>query len=81
MDRHLSDGHEWLIGGAAPTFADVTLCVAIAFSKYPTNNTPLDERFELIDKIWRRWQGRDSFKRAYSDGNSGLPELAGLKKN
>lgn len=23
----------------------ITLCTAIAFSKYPTNNTPLDERF------------------------------------
>lgn len=44
VDKHLSDGRDWLIGGDAPTFADITLCVAIAFSKYPTNNTPLDER-------------------------------------
>lgn len=38
------DGRDWLLGGDAPTFADITLCTAIAFSKYPTNNTPLDER-------------------------------------
>ena len=75
-----SDGREWLIGGKEPTFADITPCVAIALSKFPTNNTPLDERFEFIDKIWRRWQTRDSFKRANADGNSGLPELASLKK-
>lgn len=81
VDKHLSDGREWLTGGAVPTFADVALCVAIAFSKHPTNNTPLDERFEFIDKIWQRWQGRDSFERAYADDNSALPELAGLKKN
>lgn len=37
VGRHLSDGREWLIGGAAPTFADITLCVAIAFCKFPTN--------------------------------------------
>ena len=80
VDRDLSDGREWLIGGKELTFADITPCVAIALSKFPTNNTPLDERFEFIDKIWRRWQTRDSFKRAYADGNSGLPELASLKK-
>ena len=44
VDKHLSDGRDCLLGGDAPTFADITLCVAIAFSKYPTNNTPLDER-------------------------------------
>ena len=44
VDKQLSDGRDWLLGGDAPTFADITLCVAIAFSKYPTNNTPLDER-------------------------------------
>lgn len=38
------DGRDWLLGGDAPTFADITLYTAIAFSKYPTNNTPLDER-------------------------------------
>ncbi len=80
VDRDLSDGREWLIGGKELTFADITPCVAIALSKFPTNNTPLDERFEFIDKIWRRWQTRDSFKRAHADGNSGLPVLASLKK-
>ena len=67
MDRHLSDGREWLIGGAAPKFADVTLCVAIAFSKYPTNNTPLDERFEFIDKIWRRWVSVYRYRLEFSE--------------
>ncbi|MGI4983130.1 MAG: glutathione S-transferase family protein [Janthinobacterium lividum] len=80
VDRHLSDGREWLLGGAAPTFADVTLCVSIAFSKFPANNTPLDERFEHLDALWKRWQQRDSFRQAYADGGSGLDELAHLKK-
>lgn len=75
LDRHLSDGRAWLVGGDEPTFADITLCVAIAFSKFPTNDTPLDERFEHLDAIWKRWQQRDSFRRAYGDGGSGLPEL------
>ncbi len=75
VDKHLSDGRDWLLGGDAPTFADITLCVTIAFSKYPTNNTPLDERFEYIERIWKRWQERDSFKKAYADGLSGLAEL------
>ena len=80
IDAHLADGREWLIGGSAPTFADMTMCVAIAFSKYPTNKTPLDERFEHIDAYWKRWQRRASFKAAYSDGASGLNELAPLNK-
>jgi len=80
VDRHLSDGRHWLLGGEAPTFADITLCVAIAFSKFPANATPLDERFEFLDAIWKRWQGRPSFQSAYSDGGSGLAELEHLKK-
>ncbi len=75
VDRHLSDGREWLLGGNAPTFADITLATAIAFSKYPANATPLDERFEHLDAIWRRWQSRPSFQAAYADGNSGVAEL------
>ena len=79
VDRHLADGREWLLGGANPTFADITLCAAIAFSKYPVNATPLDERFENLDAFWTRWKARDSFKSAYADGNSGLAELDYLK--
>jgi glutathione S-transferase len=75
IDRHLSDGREWMLGGDAPTFADITLATAIAFSKYPVNATPLDERFEHLDAIWRRWQCRPSFQSAYSDRNSGVAEL------
>lgn len=75
VDRHLSDGRDWLLGGAEPTFSDITLCTAIAFSKYPVNATPLDERFEYLDRFWRRWQGRESFRRAYADGMSGVAEL------
>ena len=81
VDRHLSDGRQWLLGGSAPTFADITLCTAIAFSKFPGNDTPLDERFEHLDGLWKRWQQRDSFKHAYADGGSGLTELEHLKKN
>ena len=72
VDRHLSNGQDWLLGGKEPTFSDITLCTAIAFSKFPVNATPLDERFEQLDRFWRRWQERDSFRRAYADGNSGL---------
>lgn len=75
VDRHLADGRPWLLGGDEPTFADITLCTAIAFSKFPVNATPLDERFEHLDAIWRRWQQRPSFRRAYADGHSGLAEL------
>jgi hypothetical protein len=39
------------------------------------NATPLDERFEFLDAYWQRWQQRPSFKAAYADGNSGIPEL------
>ena len=80
VDRHLADGREWMLGGEAPTFADITLCTAIAFSKFPVNATPLDERFEHLDAIWKRWQARPSFQAAYADGGSGLDELAHLKK-
>ncbi len=58
VNRHLSDGREWLLGGEAPTFADITLATAIAFSKFPVNATPLDERFEFLDLYWKRWQKR-----------------------
>lgn len=81
VDRHLADGREWLLGGSAPTFADITLCTAIAFSKFPTNQTPLDERFEHLAGLWARWQQRPSFQAAYADGNSGLPELASLTRS
>lgn len=75
VDRHLADGRDWLLGGASPTFSDMTLCTAIAFSKFPVNATPLDDRFEQLDRFWRRWQKRDSFRRAYADKNSGVAEL------
>lgn len=79
MDRHLSDGRPWMLGGDEPTFADITLCVAIAFSKLPVNATPLDERFEYLDGFWQRWKMRPSFQTAYADGDSGLDELAYLQ--
>ena len=78
VDRHLSDGRPWMLGGDEPTFADITLCTAIAFSKFPVNATPLDERFEHLDAIWQRWKARPGFQRAYADGGSGLAELAHL---
>lgn len=75
VDRHLSDGREWLPGGDAPAFADMTLATAIAFSKYPVNATPLDERFEHLGAMWRRWRRRPSFQAAYADRQSGVPEI------
>lgn len=79
VNQQLADGRDWLLGGKEPTFADITLCTAIAFSKFPSNQTPLDERFEHLDYFWRRWQNRPSFKASYADGNSGLVELDHLK--
>jgi len=80
VNQHLSDGRDWLLGGDEPTFSDITLATAIAFSKFPINATPLDERFEHLDAFWRRWQLRPSFQAAYADGNSGIPELDALAK-
>ena len=79
VNQHLSDGRHWLLGGDAPTFCDMTLCVAIAFGKFGPNQTPLDERFEFIDAYWQRWKARPSFQLAYRDG-AGLAELAELSK-
>lgn len=78
-ERHLADGRDWLLGGDAPTFSDITLATAIAFSKYPVNAMPLDERFEHLDAFWKRWQLRPGFQAAYADGNSGVPELDRLR--
>jgi glutathione S-transferase len=71
----LVDRRDWLLGGDAPTFGDITLATAIAFSKFPVNATPLDERFEHLDAFWKRWQTRPSFQAAYADRNSGVAEL------
>ena len=79
VDRHLADGRDWLLGGERPTFADMTLCTAVAFSKFGPNHTPLDERFEHIDRFWKNWQAQESFRAAYADGG-GIEELAHLKK-
>lgn len=79
VNQHLADGRDWLLGGDSPTYADITLCTAIAFSKFPANQTPLDERFEYLDKFWQRWQQRTSFQNAYCDGG-GLDELAYLQQ-
>jgi glutathione S-transferase len=51
------------------------LATAIAFSKFPVNATPLDERFEHLDAFWQRWQRRPAFHAAYADRQSGVPEL------
>jgi glutathione S-transferase len=67
VDRHLADGRAWILGGAEPTFSDMTLATAIAFSKFPVIATPLDEKFEYLDSYWNRWKQRDSFKAAYAD--------------
>ena len=75
VNKQLSDGRQWLLGGDQPTFADITLATAIAFSKFPVIATPLDERFEFLDAYWQRWQQRPAFKAAYADRNSGIPEI------
>jgi glutathione S-transferase len=59
----------------APTFSDITMATALAFSKFPVNATPLDERFEHLDAFWQRWQRRPAFQAAYVDPQSGVPEL------
>jgi glutathione S-transferase len=51
------------------------MATAIAFSKFPVNATPLDERFEHLDAFWQRWQRRPAFQAAYADRNSGVQEL------
>jgi glutathione S-transferase len=75
VNQHLSDGRDWILGGDAPTFSDITMATAIAFSKFPVNATPLDERFEHLDAFWQRWQRRPAFQAAYADRNSGVQEL------
>ena len=75
VDRLLSDGRQWLLGGVQPTFADITLCATIAVGNYPVMATSLNERFEFIDHYWRRWQKRPSFRAAYGDGYSGLKDI------
>ena len=67
-----------MLGGAHPTFADITLCTAIAFSKFGPVATPLDERYEQLDQFWQRWKARPSFRLAYADGG-GLQELSALQ--
>ncbi|GAA5922669.1 glutathione S-transferase family protein [Sporobolomyces koalae] len=79
LDKHLSDGRKWILGGDEPTFADITLCVSIAFSKYKVMDTDLTERFEYLEYFWKRWQERDSFKKAYADGAE-LEELKYLSE-
>ena len=53
----------------------MTLCTAIAFSKFPINQTPLDERFEQLERFWRRCLARPSFRTAYADRASGVKDL------
>ncbi|GAA5929438.1 glutathione S-transferase family protein [Sporobolomyces koalae] len=79
LDKHLSDGRKWILGGDEPTFADITLCVSIAFSKFEVIDTDLTERFEYLEYFWKRWQERDSFKKAYADGAQ-LEELKYLSE-
>ena len=75
VDRLLSDGRQWLLDGAEPTFADITLCATIACGNYPVMATSLNERFEFIDRYWRRWQTRPSFRSVYADGYSGMKDI------
>jgi hypothetical protein len=56
------------------------MATAIAFSKFPVNATPLDERFEHLDSFWKRWQGRPAFQAAYADRSSGVPEIDKAEK-
>ncbi|CAD6580666.1 MAG: hypothetical protein CYPHOPRED_001330 [Cyphobasidiales sp. Tagirdzhanova-0007] len=74
LDKHLSDGRQWMIGGAEPTYSDINLCTAISLSKAKSISLDLTHRFEFLDKFWKRWQERESFKMAYADG-AGLTEL------
>ena len=75
VDRLLSDGRQWLLSGAEPTFCDITLCTAIACGNHPLMATSINERFQRLDRYWQRWQQRPSFRRCYGDGYSGLDDL------
>lgn len=79
LNNHLSDGRSWILNGPEPTFADITLCTAIAFGKWGPMHTDFALRFEHLDKFWQRWQERASFRTTYADGG-GLKELEYLKK-
>ena len=62
LDKHLSDGRRWMIGGDEPTFSDINLCTAISMSKAKSISLDLTHRFEFLDKFFKRWQERESFK-------------------
>jgi len=70
-----SDGRQWILGGNQPTFADITLCSAISLANLPSTGTSLTHRNEHLDAYYQRWMKRDSFKKAYGDGKSGIAEL------
>jgi glutathione S-transferase len=71
--RHRSDGCDRRLGSDAPIFADITR--ATAFSSCTVNATPLDERFECLDAIWRRWREGPACRAVHADRQSGIPEL------
>ena len=58
IDKHLSDGREWIIGGKEPTAADITLCTAMASGKSDDfklvrNNTVTRGRpFYVVELTW-----------------------------
>ncbi len=50
--------------------------------KLPSKPSLLSSAFRnSIDYYWKRWKERDSFKRGYADGGSGLEDLDYLKSS
>ena len=81
VNTHLSDGRDWLLGGDEPTFAGITLATAIAFSKFPVNNTPLDELFEDLATTTGTAGRSATASRGATPTAQGLEELEYLKSS
>lgn len=57
------EDREWLPGRNEPTFADITLYTALAFSRAGPKGAPMDKRFDHIDAIRQCWKQADAFGR------------------
>lgn len=73
VDKHLSDGRKWILGGQEPTFCDTTLCTTLAMGK--KEHLDFTHRFEYLDKYWARWKERDSFKASLSGVHQAVDRL------
>jgi len=58
-----------------PTFSDITMATAIAFSKFPVNATPARRALRTYRCVLAALARRPTFLAAYADRSSGVPEL------